>query len=108
MTPAPPPGSGSSLHNIGLAIDQHLTGVTGDQSSPWKHAANTPNAMLGVGQQWSHSVGQTADAWKNINAPSTPGGPPPTAGQKTARVIRAVQQTAGAIMGGLGLAKQAL
>jgi uncharacterized Zn-binding protein involved in type VI secretion len=64
--------------------------------------------MLGVGQQWAHSVGQTADAWKNISAPATPGGPPPTAGQKTARVIRAVQQTAGAIMGALGLAKQAL
>ncbi len=103
-----PSGHQSSLGNVALAVDQNLQGVTGDQTSPWTRAANTPNAMLGVGQQWAHSVGQTADAWKNINAPATPGGPPPTAGQKTARVIRAVQQTAGAIMGALGLAKQAL
>ena len=104
----PPFGHHSSLANISQAVDQHLQGVTGDQTSPWTRAANTPNAMLGVGQNWAHSVGQTATAWQNISAPATPGGPPPTAGQKTARVIRAVQQTAGAIMGSLGLAKQAL
>jgi len=69
--------------------------------------ANTPNAMLGVGRDWAHSVGQTADAWKNINAPM-PDGRPPTAGQKAARSIRAVQQTVGAVMGGLGLLKQSL
>ena len=95
----------SSLANLSLAVDQHLQGVTGDQSSPWTRAANTPNAMFGVGQQWADSVGQTADAWKNISAPATPGGPPPTAGQKTARVIRAVQQTAGRHHGRLGTRK---
>jgi uncharacterized Zn-binding protein involved in type VI secretion len=104
----PPFGHQSSLANLSLAVDQNLQGVTGDRTSPWTRATNTPNAMLGVGQQWAHSVGQTADAWKNINAPATLGGPPPTAGQKTARVIRAAQQTAGAIMAALGLAKQAL
>jgi uncharacterized Zn-binding protein involved in type VI secretion len=108
MTPTPPSGSQSSLANLSLAVDQHAQGVTGDQTSPWTRAANTPNAMLGVGKQWATSVGQASDAWKNIDAPATPGGPPPTTGQKVARTIRAVQQTAGAIMGALGLAKQAL
>lgn len=91
-----------------MAVDQHVQGVTGNQHSPWTRAAETPHAMLDAGRQWADSVGKTTDAWKNINAPATPGGPPPTAGQKTARVIRALQQTVGGIMGGLGLAKQAL
>src|SRR5262249_6849195 len=103
-----PVGHQSSIANVAKAVDQHVQGVTGDQTSPWTRAANTPNAMLGVGQQWSNSVAQVGSAWSNINAPATPGGPPPTAGQKTARTLRALQQTAGAIMGALGLAKQAL
>src|SRR5262245_31318798 len=107
MSPAPPSGGGSSWSNLKLAVNQHMEGVTGDQTYPWKRAANTPNAMLGVGKQWSDSVGKTVDAWKDINKPM-PDGKPPTTGQKTARVIRAAQQTVGAIMGGLGLAKQAL
>ena len=109
MTPPPSSsGSGSSFSNLVLAVDQHIQGVTGDQHSAWTRAANTPNAMLGVGQQWATAVGQAHDAWHNINAPAPPNGDPPTAGQKTARVIRAVQQTAGVIMGGLGAVKQAL
>jgi len=102
---------GSSISNLGLAVSQKVQGVTGDQHSSWDRAANTPGQMLGVGKQWADSVGQTTSAWKNINAPVHPGEPnarPPTKGEKAARVIRAAQQTVGAVMGGLGLAKQAL
>jgi RHS repeat-associated protein len=106
--PGAPSGIGDGLSRLSTAVDQHNQGVTGDQTSPWTRAANTPNAMLGVGQQYAHSVGQTVDAWKNLTAPATPGGPPPTAGQVTARAIRATQQTVGAIMGGLTLIKSAL
>ncbi len=102
------PAGGGSLSNLRLAVNQHASGVTGDQKSPWTRAANTPSAMLGVGRNWAHSVGQTRAAWANINSPATPGGPPPTAGQVAARTLRATQQTVGAIMGGLGLAKEAL
>jgi RHS repeat-associated protein len=107
-TSSPAPGTGSSFGNIVMAVDQHVQGVTGDRHSPWTRAANTPSEMLGVGQRWATGVGQTVDAWKNINKPATEGGPPPTAGEKTARVIRATQQTVGAVMGGLGLMKEAL
>ncbi len=96
------------MDNLALAVDQSLQGVTGDQSSAWTRTANAPNAMLGAAQQWADSVGKTSDAWKGINAPATPGGPPPGAGEKTVRVIRAAQQTLGGIMGGLGLVKSAL
>jgi uncharacterized Zn-binding protein involved in type VI secretion len=105
---APPPGTGSSFANLSLAVDQHIQGVTGDRHSPWTRMANTPNEMLGVGQRWADSVGQAGKAWSGINDPATPGGPPPTAGEKTARVIRATQQTAAAVMGGLGMMKDAL
>lgn len=97
-----------SPSNLALAVDQHVSGVTGDPTSPWTRVANTPNEMLGVGTRYADSVGQTAKAWKDINAPATPDGPPPSAGVVAARVLRATQQTVGAIMGGLGLLKDAL
>lgn len=97
-----------SQNNMRLAVNQHASGVTGDQTSPWTRAANTPSEMLGVGSRWAHSVGQTRDAWANINKPAKEGDPPPTKGQVAARALRATQQTVGAIMGGLGLAKEAL
>lgn len=106
--PGAPSNTGDGLSRLSTAVDQHNQGVTGDQTSPWTRAANTPNAMLGVGQQYAHSVGQTVGAWKNLTAPATPGGPPPTAGQVTARAIRATQQTVGAVMGGFALIKSAL
>ena len=96
------------LSRLSTAVDQHNQGVTGDQTSPWTRAANTPNAMLGVGQQYAQSVSQTATAWQSINAPATPGGPSPSAGQVTARTVRAAQQTVGAVMDGLTLIKSAL
>jgi uncharacterized Zn-binding protein involved in type VI secretion len=102
---------GSSLGNLRLAVNQKVQGVTGDQHSPWDRAANTPGEMLGVGKQWADSVGKTSTAWSDIDAPVNKGQPnerPPTKAEKAARVIRATQQTVGAIMGGLGLAKQAL
>jgi RHS repeat-associated protein len=105
---AAPPAPASALGNLGTAINQHVQGVTGDQHSPFARAANTPHEMLAVGQKWVDGVGQARKAWSDINEPATPGGPPPGAGEKTARVIRAVQQTAGALMGGLGLMKDAL
>jgi uncharacterized Zn-binding protein involved in type VI secretion len=96
------------MGNLATAVDQHVRGVTGDQTSPWTRAANTPGEMLGVGKRWADSVGQAGTAWSNISKPAKEGGPPPTTGEKTARVIRAVQQTAAAVMGGLGLVKDAL
>jgi RHS repeat-associated protein len=106
--PEAPSGIRDSLSRLSTAVDQHLQGVTGDQSSPWTRAANTPNAMLGVGQQYAQSVGKTVDAWKNLTAPAKPGDPPPTKTQVAARAIRATQQTVGAILGGLTLIKSAL
>lgn len=108
ILPIAPPGPGSGLARLSMAVDQHARGVTGDRHSPWARAAGTPGAVLGVAQRWADGVGQTRAAWANINEPATPGGPPPTAGEKTARVIRAVQASAGAVMSGLGLAKDAL
>ena len=94
--------------NLALAVTQKVDGVTGDQTSPFQRAANTPSEMLGVGKRWADSVGQTRDAWANISKPAKEGGPPPTTGEQTARVLRATQQTVGAVMGGLGAAKDAL
>lgn len=98
----------SSLANLKLAVSQHANGVTGDPTSPWARAASTPGEMLGVGTRWASSLGQTRDAWAKINAPGVPGGPPPSGGQVAARVLRATQQTVGALLGGIGLAKDAL
>ncbi len=106
----PPPGS-PSLGNLRLAVNQKASGVTGDQTSPWARAGNTPGEMLGVGKRWSDSVGQTASAWSNINAPANKGQPnerPATKAEVAARVLRAAQGTIGGIMGGLGLFKDAL
>lgn len=100
--------SGSSFSNLRLAVSQKVNGVTGDQHSPWTRVANTPSEMLGVGTRWADSVGETKKAWQNINQPAQPGGPPPTTGEKAARVLRATQQTVGAVMGGLGALKDAL
>lgn len=104
-TGAPP--SGTVPGSLRQAVAQHATGVTGDPTSPWTRAANTPNAVLGVAKNWAANVGQAHDAWANLNAP-TPSGEPPTPGQVAARALRATQQTVGAIMGGLGLLKDAL
>jgi RHS repeat-associated protein len=109
--PEPSPLDGSSLDNLRLAVSQKAQGVTGDQHSPWTRVENTPGEMLEVGKEWVDSVGQTSDAWSNINAPVNPGQPdarPPTEEEKTVRVIRAVQQTVDAVMDGLGLLKDAL
>lgn len=108
---APPAGDGSSLANIRLAVSQHSTGVTGAQASPWDQAAATPGAMLNVATQWATSLGKTRDAWRDLRDPVHKGEPnqrPPTNGEIAARAIRATQQTVGAIMGSLGLVKQAL
>ena len=59
----------SGLEGLRLAVAQSNAGVTGDQHSPWARASNTPGAMLAVGSKWSDSVGQTATAWRNVNAP---------------------------------------
>lgn len=108
MGPPTSSGQASLPGNIGSAVDQHVQSANNDLSSPFAQAANTPNAMLGVAKSWATSVGATTKAWSDINAPSTPGGPAPTPGVKTARAIRATQQTVAAVVGGLGLLKQAL
>ena len=102
------PGAGPSIDRLALAVDQHVSGVTGDQHSPWTRVANTPGEMLAVGTRWTDSVAATAKAWSDINAPATPDGPPPSGGVVAARVLRATQQTAAAVMGSLGLMKDAL
>lgn len=107
----PPPGTrgpGSSLENIGLAVDQHVSGVTGDETSSWTRVTNAPGEVLGVGTRWADSVGQTSTAWGKVNEPATPGGPPPSGGEVAVRVLRATQQTAAAVMGGMGLLKDAI
>jgi uncharacterized Zn-binding protein involved in type VI secretion len=101
----------SSIDNLRLAVRQELSGVNRDQNSSWDRAANTPHEMLGAGTRWADSVGQTAAAWKNINAPVHPGEPnqrPPTKGEITARVLRAAQGTIGGILGGYNVLKDAL
>jgi uncharacterized Zn-binding protein involved in type VI secretion len=100
-------GSGNWLSNINLAVNQHASGVTGDQTSPWTRVGNTPSEMLGVGSRWAHSVGQTRNAWAGIKA-NGPDGNPPSAGLVAARSLRATQQTVGAIMGLHSLVKDAL
>jgi uncharacterized Zn-binding protein involved in type VI secretion len=99
------------MSNLRLAVSQKVQGVTGDQHSSWDRASNTPGEMLGVGRRWADSVGQTRDGWSNVNAPVNKGQPnerPPTTGEKAARVIRAAQQTVGAVMGSLGVLKDSL
>ena len=98
---------GGAPGSLRMAVNQHAAGVTGDQTSPWTRAGNTPDAVLGVGKNWVDNVGQARAAWAGLNAP-TATGQPPTSGQVAARAVRATQQTVGAIMGGLGLLKDAL
>jgi uncharacterized Zn-binding protein involved in type VI secretion len=101
----------NSAPNLQLAIAQKVSGVTGDQTSPWTRVGNTPSQMLGVGQRWAEGVGQTGKAWHDINASATNADGsqrPPTKGEVAARVLRAAQGTVGGIMGGLGLMKEAL
>jgi uncharacterized Zn-binding protein involved in type VI secretion len=97
-----------SLENIRLAINQHTSGVTGDQHSPWTRAANTPSEMLAVGSRYADSVAATRRAWSEINNPIGEPPRPPTGGEVAARVLRAAQGTVGGIMSGLGLVKEAL
>ncbi|MEJ8857874.1 PAAR domain-containing protein [Variovorax robiniae] len=97
-----------SFGNLGLAVSQHASGVTGDQTSPWARAAGTPGEVMGVGTRWAHSLGQTRDAWANLTSPSKPGGPPPTGGQVAARTLRATQQTVGALLGAFNMGKDML
>ncbi len=95
------------MSNIGLAINQKLDGVTGDQTSPWTRAANTPSEMLGVGTRYAESVGQASEAWGKIGEPG-PDGKPPSTGVQAARTIRAAQQTAAVALGAASVLTDAL
>lgn len=95
------------MGNIGLAINQKLDGVTGDQTSPWTRAANTPSEMLGVGTRYAESVGKAGEAWGKIGDPG-PDGKPPSTGVKAARTIRAAQQTVAVALGVASVVTDAL
>ncbi|NMJ44386.1 hypothetical protein GWK16_24280 [Roseomonas sp. JC162] len=74
-------------------------------------AGRTKDDVAAVFGQQAKAAHDAADAWKGINAPVHKGEKderPPTAGEKTARVIRAAQATVGAVMGALGSVKSAL
>lgn len=101
----------SGLGNIANAVQQHNSGVTGDRTSPGTRVRNAPNEMLKVGTGVAESFGKTKEAWAGINAPVNPDSPnarPPTNTEKTARVMRAAQQTIGAVLGALGAPKDML
>lgn len=98
----------SRLSNLPLAISQHAEGVTGDTTSPWTRVGNTHTEVLGVATRWADSVGKTADSWSKLTDPATPDGPPPTNAEVAVRVLRATQATVAGVMGGLGLAKDAM
>jgi uncharacterized Zn-binding protein involved in type VI secretion len=67
--------------------------------------------MLNVGRGAGTNVSNAAKAWHEINAPVDAGTPderPPTTAEKSARVLRAAQQTVAAITGALGVVKTTL
>ncbi|MBR0655530.1 PAAR domain-containing protein [Plastoroseomonas arctica] len=90
-----------------VAVDKRI----GEVKTGVGRAGNTGSDVAAVFGQQGKAAHDAADAWSNINAPAHKGEPnerPPTAGEKTARVIRAAQATVGAAMGALGSLKTAL
>ncbi|MGO9109814.1 MAG: PAAR domain-containing protein [Thermoguttaceae bacterium] len=90
------------LDDLRMAVAQHQSGATGDQTSPTTRMGNTLSEMGGVATRYGDSV-------KAVFAPlSPPGGPPfdkmPPA-QQAAAVIRRAQQAVGAVAGLLSVAQ---
>ena len=104
-------GLRQDIDNKVLAVGQNLDGTTGDRTSCWDRVANTPSEMLGVGTRYAESVVKAGEAWGDISKPvpdGTPNGRPPTAGETTARVLRAAQGTVAAALAVPGLLTDAL
>jgi uncharacterized Zn-binding protein involved in type VI secretion len=97
------------LDNLALAVDQHASGVTGDTTSSVTRVTNTPSEMGGVYTRWWDS---TRQAFDNPLLTDANGNARPfsslTAGQQTAVVLRTASNLAGAVMGLLSSAQDAL
>src|SRR5262245_3446151 len=93
-----------SLDNIRLAIQQKQAGVTGDQTSGWDRARNTPAAMKGVVSNYVESVKGLAE-WppkvmgKDGNMRDAKGA------EVAVALLRRAQQAAGAVAGIMGVAQ---
>jgi uncharacterized Zn-binding protein involved in type VI secretion len=91
------------LDRLGLAVDQHASGVTGDQTNPWTRTGNTLGEMGGVYTRWWDS---TSKSFENPLLTGPDGQPRPfsslSTGQQIAVVTRTAANLAGAVMGLLG------
>lgn len=99
----------SYLDRLSLAVDQHASGVTGDTTSSWTRAANTPSEMAGVYSRWWESTSQAADHPLLKDANGKPRSfSSLTRGQQAAVVMRVASNVAAAIMSGLSSVQDAL
>jgi uncharacterized Zn-binding protein involved in type VI secretion len=105
-----------NLSNVPRAVDQKLNGDTGDQTSPWTRAGNTLNEMFGdkasgnpgVWGRFKDGLDKAKDAWNHIDDPVPPAGRPPTEDEKSARRMRALNQSIGAFMSIIALPQDLL
>ena len=97
------------LDRLSLAVDQHASGVTGDQTSGLTRSGNTLSEMGGVYTRWWDSASQATDnpLLKNPDGTSRSFGSL-TTGQQISVALRTASNLAGAVMGALGSVQDAL
>jgi uncharacterized Zn-binding protein involved in type VI secretion len=97
------------LDRLSLAVDQHASGVTGDQTSGLTRTGNTLSQMGGVYTRWWDSTKKALD---NPLLHNPDGSPRPfsslTTGQQISVVLRTASNLAGAVMGALSSVQDAL
>src|SRR5262245_38972372 len=99
----------SYLDRLGMAVDQHMSGVTGDRTSSLTRAGNTVSEMGGVYGRWWDSTSKALehpllkDAAGNDRPFSSLSG-----GEQAAVVVRTASNVAGAVMGALSSVQDAV
>ncbi|HKX27676.1 MAG TPA: PAAR domain-containing protein [Blastocatellia bacterium] len=107
----------SWFENLSLAVDQKASGVTGDRTSGWDRAGNTWSAMFGSGGEAGQpgvlgnmvkSFSDAGNAWSDIGKATGDPPVPPTDAEKSARIVRATQQSVGAAINAIGMGQDML
>ena len=101
----------AGLDNLRADVAQHAASVRAGMDAAPSRMGNTGTDMLNVGRGIGTNASNNVKAWQDINAPvhaGTPDARPPTTAEKSARVLRAAQQTVAGITGALGSLKSAL
>src|SRR5881396_3148396 len=111
-----------SWDNIRLALDQKVSGVTGDQTSPWDratlwrhdqqgnlHVGQVPAEMGGVFTRWGESMAQSTDHPLLHNPDGTARSfRSLSPGQQAAVSLRIASNVVGGLFGALNLVQDAL